>query len=47
MDVDKRISGPVLTLDPARERFTSHFTAQANNSARGDYRKPFLVPDWF
>ena len=44
-DVDKMICGPMLTVDPARERFTGDFAAEANKLARGSYRKPFVVPE--
>lgn len=37
--------GPMLTLDPERERFTGEFAAEANQLVTRDYRKPFVVPE--
>ena len=39
--------GPVLTFDPAAERFTGNDeqTAAANKLLRRDYRAPFVVPE--
>jgi predicted dehydrogenase len=45
VDVDKMIAGPMLAIDPAGERFTGDFSAEANQLARGEYRKPFIVPE--
>ena len=45
VDVDKMIGGPMLTMDPASERFTGDYGAEANKLARGEYRKPFIVPE--
>jgi hypothetical protein len=45
VDVDKMIAGPMLTMDPARERFTGDLSAEGNKLATGEYRKPFVVPE--
>ena len=45
VDVDKINCGPMLTMDPAKERFTGDFAAEANKLARGEYRKGFVVPE--
>jgi hypothetical protein len=45
VDVDRMIAGPMLTLDPERERFTGDFSAAANKLARGEYRRGFVVPE--
>jgi hypothetical protein len=45
VDVNRMIAGPMLTMDPAKERFTGDFSAEANKLARGTYRKPFVVPE--
>ena len=38
--------GPgIRSVDPARERFTGDFAAEANKLARGSYRKPFVVSE--
>ena len=44
VDVNRMMAGPMLTMDPAKERFTGDFAAEANKLARGTYRKPFVVP---
>jgi predicted dehydrogenase len=38
------VLGPWLAFDPKRERFVQDFASQANELARRDYRKPFVVP---
>jgi len=45
VDVDQMIAGPMLTMDPARERFTGDLSAEANRLVSGEYRKPFVVPE--
>ncbi len=45
VDAEKMISGPMLTMDPKHERFTGDLSAEANKLARGEYRKPFVVPE--
>jgi hypothetical protein len=45
VDLSRTIAGPMLTMDPARERFTGDFAAEANRLAKPEYRKPFVVPD--
>ena len=37
--------GPMLTMDPAAERFTGEFSEQANKLVTRAYRKPFEVPE--
>jgi len=36
--------GPLLTLDPHKERFTGAFSEEANQLISREYRKPFVVP---
>ncbi|MDD5520058.1 MAG: Gfo/Idh/MocA family oxidoreductase [Kiritimatiellae bacterium] len=40
-----RILGPMLTMDPATERFTGDFADSANKLLTREYRKPFVVPE--
>ena len=42
---DRMIAGPMLAMDPARERFTGDLSAEANKMVSRDYRKPFVVPE--
>ncbi len=42
---EKIVAGPMLTMEPEKERFTGDFAAEANRLARGEYRKPFVVPE--
>ena len=37
--------GPVLTFDPATEKFTGEYAEAANKLITRDYRKPFVVPE--
>ncbi len=37
--------GPMLTMDPAKERFVGSFSEEANKHLSRDYRKPFVVPE--
>ena len=37
--------GPLLTMDPVKERFTGEFAEEANKLLTRDYRKPFVVPE--
>ena len=37
--------GPMLTMDPAAERFVGEFGPQANRLVGRPYRKPFVVPE--
>jgi predicted dehydrogenase len=39
------VLGPLLALEPERERFTGEFAAEANQMASRNYRKPFVVPE--
>jgi hypothetical protein len=41
------VLGPWLEMDPEKERFvgTSHLTFWANQLLKGQYRKPFVIPD--
>jgi hypothetical protein len=45
VDVDKMVAGPMLTMDPAAERFTGEFSQEANKLISREYRKPFVVPE--
>jgi hypothetical protein len=36
--------GPWLTFDPKQERFINDFAGPANELAKRDYRRPFVVP---
>lgn len=38
-------AGPVITLDPERERFVGPFADEANTLATRKYRAPFVMPD--
>jgi len=40
-----RVLGPWLAMDPQSERFVGDFSDEANRLVRGDYRKPFVVPE--
>ncbi len=37
--------GPMLAMDPAAEKFHGDLAVQANELARGKYRKPYVVPE--
>jgi hypothetical protein len=37
--------GPVLTFDPATEKFTGENAAAANKLLTREYRAPFVVPE--
>jgi hypothetical protein len=45
--IDKTVYtiGPVLTFDPATERFVGEHAEEANRLLTRDYRKPFVVPE--
>jgi hypothetical protein len=47
IDVDKTPvrMGPMLTMDPATERFVGPFSESANMFLSRNYREPFVVPD--
>jgi hypothetical protein len=45
VDLEKIACGPMLTMDPARERFTGEMSEAANRLLAREYRKPFVVPD--
>lgn len=42
---DSLALGPMLTMDPAAERFTGEFSESANALLSREYREPFVVPD--
>ena len=46
-DFTKRrmILGPQLGFDPAAEKFTGEFSAEANALLKDEYREPFVMPD--
>ena len=39
------VIGPMLTMDPDKERFTGKFSEEANKYIKRDYRKGFEVPE--
>jgi hypothetical protein len=41
----KATLGPVLTMDPATEKFTGPLADEANKLATREYRKPYVVPE--
>jgi len=45
LEKDPAILGAALTMNPAEERFTGAFGAEANRLLRGAYRKPFELPE--
>jgi len=45
VDLNSIRLGPLLTVEPARERFTGEFSREANQLITRDYRKPFVVPE--
>ncbi len=45
VNVNKMTAGPLLTMDPTRERFTGDLSTEANKLVSRDYRKPFVVPE--
>jgi predicted dehydrogenase len=44
VDQTKYTVGPVLTFDPATEKFTGEHAAEANKLLTREYRPPFIVP---
>jgi predicted dehydrogenase len=42
---DRMTLGPMLAIDPVRERFTGDLSAEANKLVSKQYRKPFVVPE--
>lgn len=47
IDLEKApaVLGPMLTMDPAAERFTGEFAESANGLVSREYRRPFVVPE--
>jgi predicted dehydrogenase len=45
VDLGKIVAGPMLTMDPASERFTGELSDRANPLRTREYRKPFVVPE--
>ena len=43
-DMSKIVLGPMLTLDPATEKYTGEFAAEANKLDMEHYRKEFSIP---
>ena len=37
--------GPVLTMDPAKERYIGKNSGMANMFLKRNYREPFIVPE--
>ena len=45
LDQNHAALGPMLTMDPAAERFTGEFSEAANAQISIKYREPFVVPE--
>ena len=45
VDLNRMVAGPMLTFDPATERFAGEFHEEANKLVSREYRKPFVVPE--
>jgi predicted dehydrogenase len=47
VDLEKEpiIMGPMLTMDPEKERFVGEYSDMANMYLKRNYREPFVVPD--
>ncbi len=43
-DLSKIVLGPMLTMDPATEKYTGEFAAEANKLDMETYRKEFSIP---
>ena len=43
-DLSKIVLGPMLTMDPATEKYTGDFAAEANKLDMEHYRKEFSLP---
>ncbi|MHC4679823.1 MAG: hypothetical protein ACYTEK_14105 [Planctomycetota bacterium] len=47
VDLEKELitMGPMLTMDPEKERFVGEYSEWANMYVKRNYREPFIVPD--
>ena len=45
IDAGQLTVSPMLTMDPARERYTGELSERANRLVTREYRKPYVVPE--